>query len=261
MERFYKSKIFMDKYEPAYFTYAGLVSSKFGLKIRNDISFPSPIYDFDLEQIQGRNGDLIYFNDRMNDFELEIPCKIHIQDVRDIATLSMDIHRWLSPAHGYQRLEFSALPHHLLRAIVLEEINVEEQLRKFGEITIRFKCYPSYFAKAGEHEIEIKHGDQIVNMYNRVARPIWRVVGKGQFRVRIINESSGERIQQILGLNSDFVDDITIDSAILTAKSDSMRNPYQAIERFPFPVLFEGMTRFELTSTSTRLFVTPRWAD
>lgn len=263
LERLQKTRVFMEKYEPAYFIYNGVSSQRFGLRILNSLEFPSPTYDYEFLKIAGRDGDLLYYQDRLEDFEFVIPCKIRIQDVRDIATLARDIHKWLSPETGYKRLEISAMPHHFLKAIHIETINIEEQLRTFGTVELRFKCYPAYFAKSGEHQFQLpKSNMELINIYNRVAKPELTFVGSGSTHLTVSGTVNGRYVHQHLYLNN-VEHQIILNSATLTAKGSVTQNPWDCIGSFPFPVLGQGVNYIYWTTFDNdfKVYITPNWAD
>lgn len=253
----------MEKYEPAYFTYAGISSQRFGLRILNSLSFPSPTYDYEFLQIAGRDGDLLYYKDRMEDFDFVIPCKIRLQDVRDIATVARDIQGWLSPERGYKRLEISAMPHHFLKAVHIESINIEEQLRNYGTVEFRFKCHPSYFAKSGEHQFELPNSNmELINIYNRVSKPEFVFVGNGSTHMTVTSTVNGRQIIQHLYLEN-VENQLTLNSATLTAKGVFGANPWASIKSFPFPVFGQGVNYIYWTTydNNFKVYVTPNWAD
>ena len=79
-----------------YFTYDGVSSQDFGLKIKKDgiNNLSSPQRSYEAIQVKGRNGDLIIDNGNFENFTLEIECYLDSRE-SGLNAVSKELIKWL----------------------------------------------------------------------------------------------------------------------------------------------------------------------
>ena len=165
------------------FTFNGKANTDFGLRVAEGKKISTSSLDVERVSVQGRDGELLISNNRLNSAELSFPVNF-VKENGLIATEVYRISEWLNVA-GYKDLTISYDPDFIYRAAYLETFSIEETMRQFGKTTINFVCYPVKFYKQGRATQTLSNGATVNSLGNVNAKPIITLVGSGDCTLTI----------------------------------------------------------------------------
>lgn len=235
-----------------YFTYNGISSREFGLKIKkngiNNLSSPQRSYE--AIQVKGRNGDLLIDNGNYENFTLEIECYLDARN-SDLSLIATELKKWLIGDLRYKRLILSNDTDFYYEAICSNKLDITEMIKNFGECLIIFNCKPFKKSIVGEEKIILTKNGNLYNSY-ALTRPYIKIVGDGDITVNINNQSL---------ILKNIEDEIEVDCEIMNAyKNVNNKIILQNNKMYSdFPVLEEGKNDISWNGNVTRLEITPRW--
>lgn len=120
------------------FTFNGVSSRDFNIKIKqsNHLSIPKKKLEF--IEVQGRTDNLIIDEGCREMLDIQLECFI---DCRDESTseYAINLDNWLNGSSGYQNLIFDDGT--VLKAIFIGQIDFNEIVKNFNEILLQFKAY------------------------------------------------------------------------------------------------------------------------
>ena len=120
------------------FTINDKTNKDFNFKVKSSNHLLRPKKRLEFILIPGRTGDLILDDNSRENFNLIIEGYI---DARkdNLKTLTEQLDLWLNSTTGYQNITFDDGT--VLKAVLISEINVNEVVKNFGELTLEFSAY------------------------------------------------------------------------------------------------------------------------
>ena len=164
------------------FTFNGINSSQFGLRVTSDYVINSTGQDIDTVAVAGRDGDLLLPNNRLKSVTIELPCTI--MSKRKLTDAESDISNWLNVA-GYKDLTLSWDPDFIYRSAFIETFEVVGLMRQFGKVKLNFLTYPVKFYKQGRTTQTLQNGATVNGLGNVKANPVITLVGSGDCTLTI----------------------------------------------------------------------------
>ena len=162
------------------------LSSEFHLYVSGKGTYGGSARAYEPQSIPGRNGDLLFYDSRLENVEIVYHCffppadfEDDIADLRDYLLGSGNV--------GYQRIEDTYHPDEF-RLGYFEgpfEPEVMDGLQT-AQFDLVFKCKPQRFLKSGEEPITVNGGSARVfsNPSTCIAKPLIKVYGTGRLFVR-----------------------------------------------------------------------------
>lgn len=164
------------------FTFNGINSSQFGLRVTSDYVINSTGQDIDTVAVAGRDGDLLLSNNRLKSVTIELPCTI--MSNRKLTDVEGDISNWLNVA-GYKDLTLSWDSDFIYRSAFIETFEIAGLMRQFGKVKLNFLTYPVKFYKQGRTTQNLSNGATVNGIGNVNAKPIITLVGSGDCTLTI----------------------------------------------------------------------------
>ena len=164
------------------FTFNGINSSQFGLRVTSDYVINSTGQDIDTVAVAGRDGDLLLPNNRLKSVTIELPCTI--MSNRKLTDVEGDISNWLNVA-GYKDLTLSWDSDFIYRSAFIETFEIAGLMRQFGKVKLNFLTYPVKFYKQGRTAQTLSNGATVNGLGNVNAKPIITLVGSGDCTLTI----------------------------------------------------------------------------
>lgn len=235
----------------AWFEYNGRKSTEFGIRIENDISYPSPEADVEELEIIGRDGTLYIDNERLKSMPFPIPIRVDVEDGKTLNQMSSAISGWLKGDIGLHPFRLSTEPDKEYKAIILDGFNISETIKTFGRTVITFKLEPAKMVDA--EPIMATNGMVIQNEYNKSSKPIIHIIGTGNIEVK----NNGKEWLKLRSVD----DNITIDSETKSVyRAD--RPQYKKmvdLNEGSFPLLNPGDNKITWTGNIEAMEIQPRW--
>ena len=113
-------------------------SKDFNFKIKETNHLLRPKKRLEFISIPGRTGDLILDDNSRENFNLVIDGYIDARKT-NLKTLCDSLDNWLNSTTGYQTITFDDGT--VLKAVLISEIDVNEIVKNFGELTLEFSAY------------------------------------------------------------------------------------------------------------------------
>ena len=164
------------------FTFNGINSSQFGLRVTSDYVINSTGQDIDTVAVAGRDGDLLLPNNRLKSVTIELPCTI--MSNRKLTDVEGDISNWLNVA-GYKDLTLSWDSDFIYRSAFIETFEIASLMRQFGKVKLNFLTYPVKFYKQGRTTQTLSNGATVNGIGNVKANPVITLVGSGDCTLTI----------------------------------------------------------------------------
>lgn len=227
------------------FTFGGVSSDALGLIISCPV-YPIPERDEEQVEIPGRNGSLLFDNNRYKNVTITYDCLI-----KDYVKNGNAVRALLASKTGYQRLEDSYRPDIYRIARLSGQMQpTPGPHKRTAEISISFDCIPQCYIKAGETPITVKNGDTIYNGYPFAAAPLIRVYGYGNLYI-------GHALVTISKFSDSYID---IDCNTMDAFCGANNlNSSITLAEDSFPRLLPGTNGIKTDDTITKITITPRW--
>ncbi len=122
-----------------YFKFNNISSETYGLKIKTSNHLSRPAKKVESISVPGRTGNLIIDDGSKENLQIELTCYVDARKNENLYQISKQIGSWLQDPIGYQLLEFS--DGERFNAVCVNQIDINESIRYFGEVTIRFDAY------------------------------------------------------------------------------------------------------------------------
>ena len=223
-------------------------SLEYGLLITEKGSYKGAQRDITYTSVPGRSGDLMTDNGRYKN--VKIPYKLALLNTTawDFKELARLIRGWLLAEQGYFPLWDSYDGKYYRLASYTNEVDIEQELRSVGKLSLSFNCKPFKYSFEGQRTVEMTAAGTLYNAEQYESKPYIKVVGSGTITLAINNSS--------VTLSS--VDEyIELDSEMLNAyKGTAAANNQMSGD---FPVLVPGKNNISWTGNVTRLEIVPRW--
>ena len=120
------------------FTINNKTNKDFNFKVKSSNHLLSPRKRLEFISIPGRTGDLILDDNSRENFNLIIEGYIDGRKT-NLKILTEQLDSWLNSATGYQNIAFDDGT--VLKAVLISEIDVNEIVKNFGELTLEFSAY------------------------------------------------------------------------------------------------------------------------
>ena len=229
-----------------HFIYNGKSTADFNLILSGEETWRKPLPDVQRIQVPGRNGDLLFSNQRYQNVDIVY----HAGIKRNFDINFSAFADFLLKDPGYHRLEDSYHPDVFRMAMVSREcVPKLAALNASGTFDLTFSCMPQQFLKSGERVQTLTQSGNIFNPTLFSAKPMLRIYGQGHIYVgeeKISVRETDSWIDLDCELEDGFHEDINMNGCVYL-ESDS------------FPVLPPGTTRIEFGMGITRVDITPRW--
>ena len=120
------------------FTINNKTNKNFNFKVKSSNHLLRPKKRLEFISIPGRTGDLILDDNSRENFNLVI--EGYIDGRKDsLKTLIEQLDSWLNSTVGYQNITFDDGT--ALKAVLISEIDINEIVKNFGELTLEFSAY------------------------------------------------------------------------------------------------------------------------
>ena len=120
------------------FTINNKTNKDFNFKVKSSNHLLRPRKRLELISIPGRTGDLILDDNSRENFNLVIEGYIDGRK-NSLKTLTEQLDSWLNSTAGYQNITFDDGT--VLKAVLISEIDINEIVKNFGELTLEFSAY------------------------------------------------------------------------------------------------------------------------
>ena len=120
------------------FTINSKTNKDFSFKVKSSNHLLRPRKRLEFISIPGRTGDLILDDNSRENFNLVIEGYIDGRK-SSLKTLSEQLDLWLNSSKGYQSITFDDGT--VLKAVLISEIDINEVVKNFGELTLEFSAY------------------------------------------------------------------------------------------------------------------------
>ena len=110
----------------------------FNFKVKSSNHLLRPRKRLEFISIPGRTGDLILDDNSRENFNLVIEGYIDGRN-SSLRELCDNLDNWLNSTTGYQIIAFDDGT--VLKAVLISEIDINEVVKNFGELTLEFNAY------------------------------------------------------------------------------------------------------------------------
>ena len=229
--------------------FRGHSSLEFSLLISEKGSYKGASRDISYTSVPGRSGDLITDNGRYKN--ISIPYKMALLNAteREFAEIAHQIKGWLLAEAGYFRLWDSYDSKYFRLASYSDEVNIEQELRDTGTLSLTFNCKPQKYSLEGENTVILTAAGSLYNAEFFPSAPYIKIVGSGTITLTVNNNSF---------TFTDINEYIEIDSEIMNAYKGVVAQNNK-MTGSGFPTFLPGNNTIAWTGNVKRLEIIPRW--
>lgn len=231
-------------------TFAGINLSTFGVYISGSGVFNAPARAVEKITVPGRNGEFANKNSKLSNIIITYPAFIVHNFKSNIAALRDFL---LSDAYyNYQTLYDTYNTGEFRRALFAGPLDIEPTaLLNAGSFELSFDCLPQRWLTTGETVQTFMADGAIVNPTRFDAKPLIRIYGKGQVKIRdtVIEVSANSPYASI---------DIDCDTGMIMGGATNAAR-YVTVSGLDLPVLKYGSNAIALYTGITKVEITPRW--
>lgn len=223
-------------------------SLDFGLYIKEKGVYKGAERDVSYTSVAGRSGDLITDNGRYKNVKIPYKLALLNSSPRSFTELVHLIKNWLLVEPGYFKLWDTYDREYFRLASFSDEVDIEQELRVYGELDITFNCNPYKYLTQGQTKITGTGNDHIYNPEAYASEPYIKIYGSGTCYVYINNVQL--KINNVSGY-------VEVDS--------EMRNCYKGSTALnnkmvgDFPTLKPGDNHITTGTGVTAIEIIPRW--
>lgn len=163
--------------------WAGTSNKDVGMVIEHYPSIVLPKRKIEVQNVPGRNGDVILYQDAYENYEQKYQVFIDSKLKGGMQKVVPMISDWLLGHSGYQRLEDSYFPDFYRMAYYTGGVEFISYFNEYGEGTLTFNCAPEKYYKMGERPISVSNGQLISNPTLFPAKPFLTITGTGAGRL------------------------------------------------------------------------------
>lgn len=229
--------------------WAGTSNKDVGMVVEHYPSIILPRRKQEIQQVPGRNGDIILFQDAYENYEQSYRVFLDAKAKGGIEKVIPKISDWLLGHSGYQRLEDSYFPDVYRMAYYTGGVEFVSFFNEYGEGVLTFNCAPEKYYKSGEKAITISKGQVITNPTLFPAKPIVTVKGSGAGTITF-----GSNSLTISNIGTS----VTIDVKDHIAYNGSTNRNSTITGRYENMVL-SGKTTITWSGGVTGMTMIPRW--
>lgn len=229
--------------------FKGQCSLDFGLLIAEKGSYKGAQRDITYTSVAGRSGDLITDNGRYKN--INIPYKLSLLNTteREFVEITHQIKGWLLAEQGYFPLWDSYDARYYRLASYSDEVDIEQELRDLGSLSLTFNCKPFKYSFEGQSVVTLTKAGTLYNAELFPSRPYIKIVGSGTITLTINNDAF---------LLSGVDEYIELDSEMMNAyKGTAATNNKMTAD--DFPTLYPGNNAISWVGSVERLEIVPRW--
>ncbi len=229
--------------------FKGQCSLDFGLLIVEKGSYKGAQRDITYTSVAGRSGDLITDNGCYKN--INIPYKLSLLNTteREFVEITHQIKGWLLAEQGYFPLWDSYDARYYRLASYSDEVNIEQELRNLGSLSLTFNCKPFKYSFEGQSVVTLTKTGTLYNAELFPSRPYIKIVGSGTITLTINNDAF---------LLSGVDEYIELDSEMMNAyKGTAAANNKMTAD--DFPTLYPGNNAISWVGSVERLEIVPRW--
>lgn len=224
-------------------------SLEFSMLIAEKGSYKGASRDISYTSVPGRSGDLITDNGRYKN--IDIPYKLSLLNHSELsfAELTHKIKGWLLAESGYFRLWDSYDSKYFRRASYSDEVNIEQELRDTGTLSLTFNCKPQKYSFDGQNAVIFDTAGSLYNAEYFSSAPYIKIVGSGTITLTVNNNSF---------TFNDIDEYIEIDSEMMNAYKGVV-SQNNKMTSSGFPSFVPGNNTIAWTGKVDRLEIIPRW--
>lgn len=164
-------------------------SLDFGLLVVEKGSFKGAERDITYTSVAGRSGDLITDNGRYKNIKVPYKLSLLNKTEREFCDIAHQIKGWLLAEPGYFKLWDSYDRKYYRLASYSEEVNIEQELRNVGSLSLSFNCKPFKYSFEGQEAVVMTAAGNLYNAEFYPSKPYIKVVGSGTITLTINSAS------------------------------------------------------------------------
>ena len=256
-----------------YFVYGGVSSADYGIFISGPALFNAPQRDVTVVSVPGRNGDVVFDNNRFLNIDVTYDCFIP----RGFTEKFEHFKAAMLSMTGYQRIEDTYFPDHFREGYFIGPIQpVTGPLNRSGRFAITFRCKPQRYYKTGIRAIIIMTVGGSTTINNRTpftSKPLIQIRSENAHAVcRLRNYKTSADLQAgniyDVTINDNVTGTMYIDSetgncyyerttsgkTVMVPINDKVLTASKGI-----PLLEPGANYILPTGDITRVAIQPRW--
>lgn len=233
----------------SYLMFDNKSSLDLGLYIASKGSYKGAERDISYLSVPGRSGDLVFDNGRYKN--IKIPYKLNVLNTTPFswAQLTHLIKGWLLAKQGYLELWDSYDPYYYRLASYADEVNIEQNLKEYGSLSLTFNCKPFKYSLEGKKMVKLTSPDFLHNPEFFSSKPYIKIVGSGSVTLSI---------NSVAFLFDDIDGYIEIDSDTMTCYKGTT-NESSKMYSTAFPELTPGKNTISWTGSVSEVDIIPRW--
>lgn len=225
-------------------------SLEFCLFIQEKGTFKGAARDVTYTSIAGRSGDLITDNGRYKNVSIPYTLTLLNTSPHSFTELTRLIKNWLYLGEqGYFKLWDTYDKEYYRLASLSDEVNIEQELRELGSLSLSFNCKPYKYSFEGEKTITLTKAGKIFNAEAFESKPYIKIFGNGNATLYINNNAfKFTNINEYLEVDSELMN---------TYKGITPANNQK--KGADFPAFQPGYNNISWSGNITRLEIVPRW--
>ncbi len=224
----------------------GVSLSNYGVHTSGNESYRAPERDKETVEVPGKNGDLHFEKKRFKNVTVSYPAFIadHLEENVD------GLLGFLGSSVGYKRLEDTYHKDYYRLGRYDGPFDPDIILLQAGAFTLEFDCKPQKFLISGEDVKTYTGANTIYNPTRFNAKPIIRVYGNGNVGIGHYSFTTTNNANNYIDIDCDLM--------------DCYRGTVNCNDRVTFtdheiPEIVPGSNGITLSSTITKIEITPRW--
>lgn len=223
-------------------------SLDFGLYIKEKGVHKGAQRDLTYIPVAGRDGDVIIDNGSFKN--VSIPYKLELlNDTQySFSEIAHLIRNWLLSEPGYFELWDTYDPERFRLASFDGEVNIEQELRQYGQLDITFNCKPYRYLRSGLFKVSGSTSVHLINPENYESKPYLKIYGTGTCYVYVNSKDLCVK---------DVNEYVEIDSEIMDCYKGN--TPLNNKMTGSFPVLQPGANTISAGIGVSRIEIIPRW--
>ncbi|MFS1025137.1 distal tail protein Dit [Enterococcus casseliflavus] len=241
-----------------YFEFNGHKSIDKNLYLLNEMELTIPESDLRFDEVDGRQGAIIYDNEREKDIIKTFPMELKKEAGKSLFQQVREITHWLKEPKRYSRLLFSEDPDYFYEGIFHSQVRILDRWRDHFDVALPFRCKPVMFRLDGQTATAHVSGRTLENPEPIESLPVIQFRYSGTADATLTINGKQFRILRAAGAGV-----ITIDSELGTAYRDGIANISNAIlvqsDGYHVPQLRAGNNTISFTTQITQMMITPRW--
>ena len=159
--------------------WAGTSNKDVGMVIEHYPSIVFPERDQTIQEVPGRNGNVVITNGSFKNYEQQYSAFLDSQAIGGLEQVMPKVMDWLLGHEGYQRLEDSYFPDFYRMAYYSGGSVFMNMFNDYGQGTLTFNCAPEKYYKSGEWQMTLSKGQVLLNPSSFAAFPLITVTGSG----------------------------------------------------------------------------------